>query len=70
MQRVFAVAHGAQAAPHLALRPVFGPSISTRLCDIRLGLYGEIVAASGSLPLSYDAQAAESNDQVGWRCLG
>jgi hypothetical protein len=27
MQRVFAAAHGAQAAPHLALRPVFGLSI-------------------------------------------
>ena len=38
MQRVFAAAHEAQAAPHLALRPVFGLclclclSILTRLC--------------------------------------
>jgi hypothetical protein len=32
MQRVFAAAHGAQAAPHLALRPLFDIFMSTRGC--------------------------------------
>jgi hypothetical protein len=32
MQRVFDAAQGAQAAPHLALRPLFGVSILNRLC--------------------------------------
>jgi hypothetical protein len=34
--------------------------------NIRLGLYREIVAASGSIPSSYDAHAAESMDHVGF----
>jgi hypothetical protein len=70
-QRVFAAAHGAQAAPHLALRPVFGLSILIRLCAIRLCLYREIVVALGAYRFcTMRTHAAESKGHVGSGSFG
>lgn len=62
MQRVFAAAQGAQAAPHFALRTALTLFIWSKICTVNLGLYEQPVSASGKIPLLYGAHTAEKGD--------